>query len=259
MTYRQLYQQYRHLGDLTARRLLCFASLRSPAELLRGFDDSVSAEIAETFGLCARRALAGEHEAYITGEWEFFGLPLFITPAVLIPRVDTEEIVSKSLELLRGIENARVLDLCCGSGCIGIAIAKQLSCELTAVDISAEALKLTRRNAALNNVKIRTLKCNALTENPYKDEHFDLLVSNPPYLLTSEIETLDKSVRDYEPRLALDGGNDGLAFYRAIARLWSNCAENIVVECAIAQVSDVERILPGAVVVGTGTIARSPT
>jgi release factor glutamine methyltransferase len=240
--------------------LLCFASERSPAELLRDFDRPVSPDIAETFEHFATRALTGEHEAYITGEWEFYGLPLYITPAVLIPRVDTEEVVTTSLELLRGLENPRVLDLCCGSGCIGIAIAKHCACILTSVDISEKALELTTRNAGRNNIQIRTLLCNALTENPYRhSERFDLIVSNPPYLLTSEIDTLDKSVRDYEPRLALDGGGDGLAFYKAIARLWADCANNIAVECAVAQVSEVERLLPGAVVIGTGTNPKFAT
>ncbi|MDR0859398.1 MAG: peptide chain release factor N(5)-glutamine methyltransferase [Oscillospiraceae bacterium] len=257
LTYRQLYRKYcGQLGDLTTRRLLCYVSRLTAAELLREFDTVVTPELAARFESVTARSLKGEHEAYITGEWEFYGLPFYITPDVLIPRVDTEELTAAAIELLRGRQNARILDLCCGSGCIGIAIAARLDCELTAADISEKALELTRRNAERNGVKLKAIQCNALTENPLSGEHFDLLISNPPYLQSAEIAELNSSVRDFEPRLALDGGSGGLDFYTAISSLWTGCAENIIVECAIGQSAEVRRLLPNAHVIGTGTDPR---
>jgi release factor glutamine methyltransferase len=171
-----------------------------------------------------QRRLEGEPVAYITGTWEFYGMPMVITPDVLIPRMDTEILVDTVKELLTGRKmNARILDLCCGSGCIACAIAKELpATKLVAVDISASALQVCRQNISMNRLSSRVLcmQADALSSPPLGLGQFDMLVSNPPYISSAEILGLDPSVRDHEPIWALDGGEDGLKFYKGIIKHW---------------------------------------
>ena len=172
-----------------------------------------------------RRRLAGEPVAYITGIWQFYGLTMFITPDVLIPRMDTELLVSKALELLGHKADARILDLCCGSGCIGCALAHELpQSRVVMADISQEALTVARKNVSLLRLSPRCvcMTADALSDPPVRMENFDLLACNPPYIPAGELEGLDISVRCYEPALALDGGEDGLVFYRAVLPHWKS-------------------------------------
>ncbi len=162
--------------------------------------------------LIARR-LSGEPLQYVLGEWEFYGLPFHVNRSVLIPRPDTETLVEAARKLLTD-GRRDVLDLCCGSGCIGIALAVCANARVTAADISAEALALTERNAERNGVPVTTVQSD-LFENV--EGTFDLIVSNPPYLSRDEMDGRDLSLR-YEPALALDGGVNGLDFYRRIAK-----------------------------------------
>ncbi len=162
--------------------------------------------------------------AYITGFWEFYGLPMIVTPDVLIPRMDTERMVDTAKEILTGRKmDARILDLCCGSGCIACAIGHELpATRLVAVDISASALEVCRRNVALNRLisRVICMQADATSSPPLSLGQFDMIVSNPPYIESTEILTLDPSVRDFEPIWALDGGVDGLRFYRGILKYW---------------------------------------
>lgn len=151
---------------------------------------------------------------YVTGETEFYSLPFKVGRGVLIPRQDTELLCDKVLEL--NIENAKVLDLCTGSGCIGITLKKYMkNADVTVVDISDEALKFAEENAALNGTDIRIVKDDVLNPNTEYGE-YDVIVSNPPYIKTDVIKSLGSSVKDFEPRRALDGGEDGLIFYRSL-------------------------------------------
>lgn len=159
------------------------------------------------------RRLSGEPLQYVLGEWEFYGLPFHVNRFVLIPRPDTERLVETALRLLSE-EHRDVLDLCCGSGCIGIALAAAGNANVTAADISADALELTEKNARLNGVAVRTVQSD-LFENI--EGTYDLIVSNPPYLSEEEMDAREDSLR-WEPDLALFGGADGLDFYRRIAR-----------------------------------------
>ncbi|MFR6425999.1 MAG: peptide chain release factor N(5)-glutamine methyltransferase [Oscillospiraceae bacterium] len=158
------------------------------------------------------------------GEWEFHGLPITVTPDVLIPRMDTEVLVDAALQVLVGRKmNARILDLCSGSGCIGCALAHELpAARVVMVDISDAALAVSKENLRRNRQN-RTicLKADALEKPPMSIGTFDIIVSNPPYVASMDILTLDSSVRDYEPLGALDGGEDGLMFYRAIVQHWT--------------------------------------
>ena len=210
--------------QLESRILVAYAAGKSVSDLLRDMNLYTTDSVAQRVEECIRRRLDGEPVAYITGTWEFYGLPMVITPDVLIPRMDTEVLVDAVKEHLTGIKmDARILDLCCGSGCIACAIAKELpATKIVAVDISASALQVCRENIALNKLNSRVLcmQADALSSPPMGMVAFDVLVSNPPYVPSTEMMALDSSVRDYEPLWALDGGEDGLKFYRGIIKHW---------------------------------------
>ncbi|MBQ8404936.1 MAG: peptide chain release factor N(5)-glutamine methyltransferase [Clostridia bacterium] len=168
----------------------------------------------ETENIIARRQ-NGEPLAYILGNVDFFGLNLYVNASCLTPRADTEVIVERALEFL-GERNARVLDICTGSGCIALAIAANSHAEVLGIDISAEALAVANKNAekcALSE-KVRFEQRDALAADfASGGEKYDLIVSNPPYIPTADIAALSAEVHR-EPMLALDGGADGLVFYR---------------------------------------------
>ena len=231
-TYNNLYldlrTELRRAGDeeatQSARELVCAAAAKTREELVRDGSLYASPEVEETARELVKRHLAGEPVAYLIGEWEFHGLPIVVTPDVLIPRMDTEVLVDAALRVRVGRKmNARILDLCSGSGCIGCALAHELpAARVVMVDISDEALTVSKENLRRNHQN-RTicLKADALEKPPMGIGTFDLIVSNPPYVASMDILTLDSSVRDYEPLGALDGGEDGLMFYRAIVRHWT--------------------------------------
>lgn len=161
-----------------------------------------------------KRAMTGEPVQYIVGKWSFMGNEFVVNKDVLIPRADTEILCEKAIEFISEKKGARVLDLCCGSGCIGISIAVAArDCFVECCDISRGALEVTRQNAELNGVDVKVTESDLLT----RCGEYQLIVSNPPYIPTGVIEGLETNVRDHEPMLALDGGADGLDFYRRIA------------------------------------------
>jgi release factor glutamine methyltransferase len=180
-------------------------------------------ELAEFRALVQR---AGEHEpiAYLTGKAHFFNLEFDITPAVLIPRPDTETLVENVLQFCRavpGFEAPRVLDLCTGSGCIAAAVAANLKAAIVvATDISEAAVAVARSNIERLKLADRvTVEQGDLFEPVSRlpdPRPFDLILANPPYIPTGDIEKLDRNVRDYEPVAALDGGIDGLVIHRRI-------------------------------------------
>ena len=205
---------------LEARILLCHAMDCSKEQLMARLPLYAPNGAEARIAALTERRCAGEPVAYITGSWEFYGLPMAVDRNVLIPRMDTEVLVDTAIEALRGHKmDARVLDLGCGSGCIGCAIARTLpAVRLTSVDISLDALAVCRKNIALNRLGSRavTLEADLFAPPPLRLGNFDLIVSNPPYIASAEIPTLDSSVKDWEPMLALDGGEDGLDIYRRI-------------------------------------------
>ena len=209
-----------------ARYIVAAAAGKSVAELLRDMNLYASNQIEEKVTDYTARRLRGEPVAYITGPWEFYGLPIITTPDVLIPRVDTEVLVDTAIELLMGRKmDARILDLCCGSGCITCAIGHEMpATRFVSIDISANALEICRRNAAANRVisRVICMQADALATPPLGIGEFDMIVANPPYIATGEISKLDPSVKDYEPVWALDGGADGLKFYKGIIKYWKS-------------------------------------
>lgn len=230
-TYNNLYldirQQLRQSGveaaTLEARELVCFGVGKSRAELQRDGGLYASPELERQVRELVERRLAGEPVAYLIGEWEFYGLPLDLSNDVLIPRPDTEVLAEQAIEYCGEIGECRVLDLCAGSGCIGLAIASQApSARVVLGEIDDSALKICRQNIRRNGLSSRVMpvQMDALEKPARSLGEFQCIVSNPPYIPTADIAGLGKSVRAYEPRLALDGGTDGLDFYRSIIQNW---------------------------------------
>ena len=214
-------------AQLEARELLCFASGKDRGEFLRDLPLYASDGVEGRFRGLLDRRLKGEPVAYLIGEWEFYGLTLDVCRDVLIPRPDTETLVERGILHVRDLpDGARVLDLCAGSGCVGLAMAD--NCPNTRVILAewcGDALRVCRQNilrCALSQ-QVSAAQVDALEPPPRILRDFDLIVCNPPYIPTREVGRLDVSVRDYEPRMALDGGEDGLKFYRSIAKKWK-CA-----------------------------------
>ncbi len=209
---------------LEARVLVSSAAGKTVQQLLRDLSLYTTPQVEEQVNAYVARRLAGEPVAYITGDWEFYGLPIKVTKDVLIPRADTELLVDLVKQALTGYKmDARVLDLCCGSGCITCAVGHELpATKLVAVDLSASALEVCRANVNLNRLSTRVicLQADATASPPLGIGNFDIIVSNPPYIPSKEIASLDGSVKDYEPIWALDGGKDGLRFYRSIIKFW---------------------------------------
>ena len=211
-------------AQLEARELICAAAGKTAEELYRDISLYTTDEIAvQTEALLARR-LAGEPIAYLIGEWSFCGLPFYVSPEALIPRVDTEMLAQLAMNRLK--ENpghTRILDLCAGTGCLGITAAALVkTTRAVLVDLSDGALELCKRNIRRNRLTGRVvyLKGDALQAPSHALGQFDVLVCNPPYIPTGDLAALDHSVKDFEPMMALDGGEDGLDFYRVITHLW---------------------------------------
>ena len=233
-TYNDIFMQARNaLRDhgiegysLEARLLVATAAGKTTQELLRDLSLYTTPEMADKVAALTERRISGEPVAYITGAWEFYGLPMYINSDVLIPRMDTELLVDAARELLNGRKmDARVLDLCCGSGCIACAVGHELpAARIVAVDLSAKALEVARRNVAANRLSSRVIcmQADATASPPMSMGQFDMIVSNPPYVRSADMKKLDPSVRNFEPSWALDGGKDGLKFYKAIIKYWKS-------------------------------------
>ena len=232
-------------------KLLCAkAANKSVDALLRDMNLYSSHEVEAKAMDFANRRAAGEPLAYITESWEFYGIDLYINRNVLIPRQDTEVLIDAAKECLIGKKmDARIMDLCCGSGCITVALGKQLpAARFIAVDKSRAALDVARRNIAEKGLSNRAvcMQGDALAKAPMGMGNFDMIICNPPYIKTSEIDTLDTEVKDYEPFDALDGGKDGLDFYRSIIKNWRNLLSPdgiIIFETGEDQAPDVSELL----------------
>ena len=205
-----------------AREVLCFTTGKTREKLLADADCYVGDDVIAATAACARRLRAGEPLAYVLGEWEFYGLPLYIDRRVLIPRDDTAAVTALAVKQAIFLpQNPRILDLCTGAGCIGLAIASKVhDARVTLADVSKDALAVAKSNAQRNHLlgRVATVQADAMGTPSAFLGKFDMLVSNPPYVTTQEMDALPASVREFEPHLALHGGEDGLDFYRAIAQ-----------------------------------------
>ena len=164
----------------------------------------------------AKRRVNGEPLQYILGNSEFMSLTFELNCDTLIPRSDTETLVEKLIEII-GDSSPKIIDIGTGSGCIGISLAKYTSAEVTLADVNKNALNMAVSNAKKNDVNVSLQNIDILNEIP-KGE-FDIIVSNPPYIRSAVVNTLQTEVKDFEPHLALDGGEDGLIFYRRITSI----------------------------------------
>ena len=237
-------------AQLEARELVCYAADKSREQLYRDMPLYVSAELEKRVEELVLRRLTGEPVAYIIGEWEFYGLPLNISTDVLIPRMDTEVLAERAILRTREAgDGARVLDLCAGSGCIGLAVAANCpECRVVLGELSEGALRICKQNVRRNslNARVTCLCVDALEPPGSALWDFDVIACNPPYIPTADIADLDVSVKDYEPEMALDGGDDGLDYYRYITEKWKNALRlggTLIFEVGIDQADAVEQLL----------------
>lgn len=209
-------------------------------------DKEVSKKVEVEFLSLIRRRIAGEPLQYILGEWEFMGYPFCVGEGVLIPRPETELLVDFAKDNLKDKKNPVIFDLCSGSGCIGISVAKLFpKAKVYVVEKSDEALSYLRKNVKLNKAKnVEIIKGDIADKKLLQGIVPDLILSNPPYIKSEEMPTLQKEVLR-EPSMALDGGVDGLDFYRILAENWL-CrllrGSSMAVECGEAQAEDISQL-----------------
>lgn len=258
-TYNDIYMKARRklraagiaASDLETRLLVAHAAGKTREELLSSSrlyvtNSAVSSAVEEM----TDRRINGEPVAYIIGEWEFYGLPVIVNKAVMIPRVDTELLARETIGIIkqRG-KQTRLLDLCAGSGCIGLAVAAHApNCRIVLVDNSEEALAVCRANMLKNRLSrnITAIEADVLEPPQALLGKFDMIVCNPPYIPTRDLDDLDISVRAHEPLSALDGGPDGLYFFRAVVTNWLTLLKPggyLAFECGAGQAGDVRGIM----------------
>lgn len=233
-------------SDFDARCLLEFVLNLNPTQYLLNRSEEVDSVCAEKFLSLVERRSNGEPLQYILGKWEFMGLPFYVGEGVLIPRPETEMLVEFALDFLKDKKNPVVIDLCSGSGCIAISVAKHLpNAKVYAVEKSDLAFSYLKKNIWLNCVfNVSAVHGDIFDSTLLSDIKPDLILSNPPYIRSPEIASLQSEVRN-EPSMALDGGEDGLVFYREIANGWLDrlgTGGAIAVECAEDQTEDIIRL-----------------
>lgn len=234
-------------GPKNKARLLLQATLHKTKEYLIIYDNK---EVTETernlYIKNVKRLISGEPLQYITGYQEFMKLNFLVTKDVLIPRQDTEILTEEVISIAKKMQNPIILDLCTGSGAIAVSIAKYVNnSKIYAVDISTKALEIAKKNAEFNGVRNNINFSQSNLFSGLKNKKFDIIVSNPPYIETDTILKLPKDVQN-EPRLALDGGKDGLDFYRKIAQnaySFLNRQGYLCLEIGYNQRSSVQKIL----------------
>ncbi|HCH74192.1 MAG TPA: peptide chain release factor N(5)-glutamine methyltransferase [Clostridiales bacterium] len=207
-------------------------------------DDLVSAEKVEKVNEIVAQRITGRPLWYCIGDTDFYGFTIKVDERVLIPRPETEILVDTALKYIDS--GKTVLDLCTGSGAVAIAVQKKTGARVSATDVSDKAIELAKENAALNGAKIEFVTGDLFAA--VKGRKFDVILTNPPYIKSADIETLQTEVKDFEPKLALDGGEDGLDFYKRIfaeAQNYLNASGVIIAECGAGQAEEIKRIAAG--------------
>lgn len=210
----------------------------------------LSTETCERVLSAADRRAAGEPLQYLLGTWDFLSLTLEVGEGVLIPRPETELLCELAAGRLKTVSAPRVLDLCAGSGCVGLGIASLCpAVTVTAVEKSPDAFAYLKRNVSrYPQFSLTPVRADVLTDYAAFSELFNAIVSNPPYIPAADLPALQREVQ-HEPRMALDGGEDGLCFYRVIAEHWTKClcpGGFVAVEIGIGQEADVMRLFQKA-------------
>lgn len=206
-----------------------------------GGDSRVKSSHIDKIDELAAERIKGKPLSYVLGNADFYGYEIKVDERVLIPRPETEELVSEVLKVVKNTD--KVLDLCTGSGAIALVINKKSGASVTATDISEAALEVAKENFKQFNAAVETRLIDLYGD---LSEKFDIIVSNPPYIKTEEIDTLDKEVKDYEPRIALDGGEDGLDFYRRIcegAKQRLNEHGKLFLEAGYGEAEEIKKML----------------
>lgn len=207
-------------------------------------DDLVSAEKVEKVNEIVAQRITGRPLWYCIGDTDFYGFTIKVDERVLIPRPETEILVDTALKYIDS--GKTVLDLCTGSGAVAIAVQKKTGARVSATDVSDKAIELAKENAALNGAEIEFVTGDLFA--PVENKKFDVILTNPPYIKSADIETLQTEVKDFEPKLALDGGEDGLDFYKRIfaeAQNYLNASGVIIAECGVGQAEEIKRIAAG--------------
>jgi release factor-specific protein-(glutamine-N5) methyltransferase len=240
-------------GKNEARMIMSYATGLGTTELITRSKELMRDDDFEEFQKRIYLRIEGVPLQYILGVQEFMGLQFRVNPSVLIPRLDTEILVENVIETIDRMNrrNPEVLDLCTGSGAIGISIAAKLpDAIVTMTDVSEEALHTAMGNAGLNWVNRRCIfLLGDMFEAVPDDKHYDVIVCNPPYIPSEVIDTLDVEVKEHEPRMALDGGKDGLDYYRIIAEkadLHLKTGGVLALEIGAEQAADVKKLLSKA-------------
>ena len=205
------------IGRHEAQLLLSHVTGQSLSSIVINQNQPLDESAKRAFFAAVRRRKAKEPLQYILGTWEFMGLPIICDPRALIPRPETELLVEAALAHIHKLNGlARVLDVCTGSGCIAVAIAKLSNADVTAIDISPCALALAGENAALHQLtgKIRFIQSDLF--DGLNQQTFDVIISNPPYISTTDLAQLQPEIQAHEPMLALNGGADGMDIYRRL-------------------------------------------
>ena len=215
-----LTQEDAQSASMMARNLLCHITGMTQEQILAKRDLYVNESVCQQMEAAVQRLMNDEPLPYVLGKWEFYGLDLIVTPDVLIPRDDTCAVAALAIQQSLFLDSKpRILDLCTGSGCIGLAVASRVKdAKVTLADLSQEALAVAKQNVVHHRLtgRVSCVNVNALEAPPAFLGKFDLIVSNPPYISTRDMLELPHSVAGFEPRMALHGGDDGLKFYRAI-------------------------------------------
>lgn len=216
------------------------------ALITKGEETVASEEKLAVLAELTEKRLNHEPLQYLLGKWSFMGIDLLVGEGVLVPRDDTEVVTSLCIDYLSCKESPNVIDLCAGSGAISLALEKYANCKVTAVELSDKAFSYLTQNIKLNNSAVNALNGDIFEcHKDIADNSLDLIVSNPPYIKTADIASLQKEVQ-HEPAMALDGGESGLDFYRRIVPLWKSKLKAdgaLAFELGEGQYDEVSRIL----------------
>ena len=228
MTYEELLQSgIQQLGfnkKKDVEDLLCYSAKITLAELLANKNKEVGDVAVNIYNKALEEYAKGKPLAYITHNVCFYGYDFFVNEGCLIPRVDSEVLIENVLKNTSANKDVslNILDACCGSGCLGITLTnelvkKNIKSILTLIDKSTSAMQVAKINCEKHNIRAKYIIADVLSYG-FGEEKYDIIICNPPYIENNEIDGLDKQVKDYEPRIALDGGDDGLKFYRFLSK-----------------------------------------
>lgn len=232
-------------SSIISRKLAEYILNFNRQEIIANLDKEVKEEQRVRYYLALIEIIQGMPIQYITNKQEFMKLDFYVDENVLIPQPDTEILVEKAIEEAKKIENVEILDMCTGSGCIGISIAKNIeNAKVTLVDIGENVIEIAKKNALRNKVESQLT---FIQSNMFEkvEKKFDIIVSNPPYIKTDVIPKLDKQVQN-EPHIALDGGKDGLKFYKIIieeAKKYLKENGKLILEIGYDQKEEVENLI----------------